>query len=365
MRLRARAALLVCVDRSHAGAALAPADRSAAAAGRRRGAGRSRVLRGPRRPLPQLRDGVYYLNAVDRLSAVDGSASTRCIRACRSASGSTSRSSIRAAGGSTTTTPRCSSRTSSITTRSASATSCSTSTAATRPRSARCSRRSNSSAASSGCRSSIRPCSTTIAATTFGCGPARSGAVSGAVAAARFLAARLVDRERLVSMAIAKRIRSAFLTLLAVLGILLWLIALLSFTRVTENTDDFAQRLIWILLDQLRRHRRAAVAHREQPVAARARLSAARAGLAPARAHGLGARDGRDHAARRRLHLLRRVHQSRHRQLAQRRRRKRHERRARARPDGARHPDAATGSTRCIGSPASSPTSTTEISRRR
>src|SRR5687767_523711 len=51
-------------------------------------------------------------------------------------------------------------------------------------------------------------------------------------------------------MAIAKRIRSALLTLLAVLGILLWLIALLSFTRVTENTDDFAQetRLNWILL---------------------------------------------------------------------------------------------------------------------
>jgi PAS domain S-box-containing protein len=49
-------------------------------------------------------------------------------------------------------------------------------------------------------------------------------------------------------MAVAKRIRSAALTLLAVLGILLWLVALLSFTRVTENTDDFAQRLNWILL---------------------------------------------------------------------------------------------------------------------
>ena len=49
-------------------------------------------------------------------------------------------------------------------------------------------------------------------------------------------------------MAAAKRIRSALLTLLAVLGILLWLIALLSFTRVTENTDDFAQRQYWILL---------------------------------------------------------------------------------------------------------------------
>jgi PAS domain S-box-containing protein len=49
-------------------------------------------------------------------------------------------------------------------------------------------------------------------------------------------------------MAIAKRIRTAFVTLLAVLGIGLWLIALLSFTRVTENTDDFAERLQWILL---------------------------------------------------------------------------------------------------------------------
>jgi len=49
-------------------------------------------------------------------------------------------------------------------------------------------------------------------------------------------------------MAIAKRIRSAFVTLLAVLGIGLWLIALLSFTRVTENTDDFAERLDWIFL---------------------------------------------------------------------------------------------------------------------
>ncbi|HUQ52860.1 MAG TPA: two-component sensor histidine kinase, partial [Gammaproteobacteria bacterium] len=49
-------------------------------------------------------------------------------------------------------------------------------------------------------------------------------------------------------MAVAKRIRSAFLTLLAVLGILLWLVALLSFTRVTDPSDDFAQRETWILL---------------------------------------------------------------------------------------------------------------------
>jgi PAS domain S-box-containing protein len=49
-------------------------------------------------------------------------------------------------------------------------------------------------------------------------------------------------------MAVAKRIRSALLTLLAVFGILLWLVALLSFTRVAENSDEFAQRLNWILL---------------------------------------------------------------------------------------------------------------------
>jgi PAS domain S-box-containing protein len=49
-------------------------------------------------------------------------------------------------------------------------------------------------------------------------------------------------------MAVAKRIRSALVALLAVFGILLWFIALLSFTRVTENTDDFARRLDWIVL---------------------------------------------------------------------------------------------------------------------
>ncbi|HJR70627.1 MAG TPA: ATP-binding protein [Gammaproteobacteria bacterium] len=49
-------------------------------------------------------------------------------------------------------------------------------------------------------------------------------------------------------MAVGKRIRSALLALLAVVGILLWLVALLSFTRVTENSDDFAQRYRWILV---------------------------------------------------------------------------------------------------------------------
>ena len=49
-------------------------------------------------------------------------------------------------------------------------------------------------------------------------------------------------------MAVAKRIKSVLLTLLAVFGILLWLVALLLFTRVTDNTDDFARRFDWILL---------------------------------------------------------------------------------------------------------------------
>jgi PAS domain S-box-containing protein len=49
-------------------------------------------------------------------------------------------------------------------------------------------------------------------------------------------------------MAVGKRIRSALLALLAVVGILLWLVALLSFTRVTENSDEFAQRYQWILI---------------------------------------------------------------------------------------------------------------------
>jgi PAS domain S-box-containing protein len=49
-------------------------------------------------------------------------------------------------------------------------------------------------------------------------------------------------------MAIAKRIRGALLTLLAIFGVLLWFIALLLFTQVTENSDDFARRQYWILL---------------------------------------------------------------------------------------------------------------------
>ena len=49
-------------------------------------------------------------------------------------------------------------------------------------------------------------------------------------------------------MAIAKRLRKALVALLAVLGILLWLVALLLFTQVTENSADFSRRLFWILL---------------------------------------------------------------------------------------------------------------------
>jgi PAS domain S-box-containing protein len=49
-------------------------------------------------------------------------------------------------------------------------------------------------------------------------------------------------------MAVAKRIRGALLGLVAVFGVLLWFIALLLFTQVTENSDDFARRQNWILL---------------------------------------------------------------------------------------------------------------------
>jgi nitrogen fixation/metabolism regulation signal transduction histidine kinase len=48
-------------------------------------------------------------------------------------------------------------------------------------------------------------------------------------------------------MVVARRLRSAFFALLAVIGILLWLAALLLFTRVTENTDEFARLQTWIV----------------------------------------------------------------------------------------------------------------------
>ncbi len=49
-------------------------------------------------------------------------------------------------------------------------------------------------------------------------------------------------------MAIAKRLKRAAVAILAVLGLLLWFAALLLFTRVTENSDDFASRQDVILL---------------------------------------------------------------------------------------------------------------------
>jgi PAS domain S-box-containing protein len=51
-----------------------------------------------------------------------------------------------------------------------------------------------------------------------------------------------------VSVAVAKRIRRTLLGVLAAVGILLWFVALLLFTQVTENTDDFANRFDWIVL---------------------------------------------------------------------------------------------------------------------
>ncbi|MBN1237919.1 MAG: HAMP domain-containing protein [Gammaproteobacteria bacterium] len=49
-------------------------------------------------------------------------------------------------------------------------------------------------------------------------------------------------------MAFGKRIKKAFLTLVLVAGALLWLAALLLFSRVAENSDDFARWQNWVLL---------------------------------------------------------------------------------------------------------------------
>ena len=48
-------------------------------------------------------------------------------------------------------------------------------------------------------------------------------------------------------MAIARRLRQVALTLLAIFGLLLWLAALLLFSQIAENSDDFSQALEWIL----------------------------------------------------------------------------------------------------------------------
>ena len=48
-------------------------------------------------------------------------------------------------------------------------------------------------------------------------------------------------------MAFARRLRQAALILLAAFGLLLWLAALLLFSQIAENSDDFSQWLGWIL----------------------------------------------------------------------------------------------------------------------
>ena len=284
---------------------------------------------------------------------------TRCTRACRSASGSTSRSSIRAAGGSTTTTPRCGSLTQ-LEYYALSERYIVRQHQQRRPslvrlvvRGARISRPNRAAASHRYGRARRRPRILRPAARL-----ARPGAVSGAAAVARLLAARLGDRERVVSMAIAKRIRSAFVTLLAVSGDRsladrtavvharhrehrrLRAAAVLDPARSTPSASPCCSSLIVSNLWQLvRDHRRHVPGSR------------LRARMVSVLVH------GRDHAARRRVHLLRRVHQSRHRQLAQRRRRERLERRARARPERCSASRRVTGSRRCSGSRASSRTS--------
>ena len=52
-------------------------------------------------------------------------------------------------------------------------------------------------------------------------------------------------------MAIRRRIKNAFYTLLASAGLLIWLVALLLFSQVAENSDDFARWENWILLINL------------------------------------------------------------------------------------------------------------------
>ncbi|HEX7079801.1 MAG TPA: ATP-binding protein [Gammaproteobacteria bacterium] len=49
-------------------------------------------------------------------------------------------------------------------------------------------------------------------------------------------------------MAFARKIKRAFVTMLLAFGVLLWLVALLLFSRVAENSDDFARLQNWILL---------------------------------------------------------------------------------------------------------------------
>ncbi len=48
-------------------------------------------------------------------------------------------------------------------------------------------------------------------------------------------------------MAFARRVKQALLVVLLVLGVLLWLAALLLFSQIAENSDNFSQALQWIL----------------------------------------------------------------------------------------------------------------------
>src|SRR5690606_7982474 len=67
-------------------------------------------------------------------------------------------------------------------------------------------------------------------------------------APARVLAARLVARQRLVSMAVAKRLRRALLAALATAGILLWFVALLLLSEAVENSADLGRILPWLVI---------------------------------------------------------------------------------------------------------------------
>ena len=49
-------------------------------------------------------------------------------------------------------------------------------------------------------------------------------------------------------MAVGRRIKKALYALLLIFGILLWLVALLLFSQVAENSDDFARYRFWIVL---------------------------------------------------------------------------------------------------------------------
>src|SRR5690606_5232269 len=76
----------------------------------------------------------------------------------------------------------------------------------------------------------------------------RHGAASGAASSPGFLAPRLQHLERVVPMAFGRKLKRDLYTVLLALGVLLWLAALLLFSRVAEDSDDFARLEIWILI---------------------------------------------------------------------------------------------------------------------